>query len=124
MTGRTVEIISIAVIALAILFGGRTVLVQISQYHGAAALGLAAIGLALTFGVRRDIGAGGPTARLAATRTIAFAAAVAAAISFVLWPARWSIGACIAALEFGLILELLGKLAPAPAAPAPPPPAA
>ncbi len=46
-------------------------------------------------------------------------AATIAAIAFVYAPARWSIGAAVAGLEFALILELLVRIVPTsqPAAP-------
>jgi hypothetical protein len=125
VNGRGVEILCLAVIAVAVLVGGRSVLVQISHYHAPAAAGLALIGVALSFGLRRELVAGGPMARLRASSAVAFAAAIVSAIAFVLWPARWSLGAAIAALEFGLILELFARFAPGtptqPEAPGAPP---
>ena len=52
-----------------------------------------------------------------ATRDVAFLAAIAFALVEVLAPARWAIGACISAVLFAIVLELLARLAPAPPAP-------
>ncbi len=114
MTSRGAEVVFLAVIALAILVGGRTLLYQIagSPFHILALMLLIAIGISLVLGLRRGIAAGGELARLRASRDIAFLAALAGAIAFVISPARWAFGACIAALEFGLILEIISRLAP------------
>jgi hypothetical protein len=73
---------------------------------------LTILGIAQLIALRRDRLTPGPQARLHATRDIAFLAAVVGAIAFVASPARWSLGTSIAAVEFGLALELLTRLAP------------
>jgi hypothetical protein len=114
VTSRGAEVASLAAIALAILLGGNSLLNQIarSPFHGIAIVLLAGIGFALVLAMRRSIAAGGELARLRASRDIAFIASLAAAIAFIALPARWSFGACIAALEFGLVLEIISRLAP------------
>ena len=111
-TGRLVEIASIVVIALAILIGGRSLLVSMSAFPQAGVAILTILGISQLLALRRDRLAPGSQGRLNATRDIAFLAAVIGAIAFVASPARWSIGASIAAVEFGLALELLARLAP------------
>ena len=83
-----------------------------SPFHLLALLLLIVIGVALVLNLRRGIAAGGELARLHASRDIAFLAALAGAVAFMLSPARWAFGACIAALEFGLILEIIARLVP------------
>jgi len=111
-----VETLSIAVMALALLVGGRALLVQIAGFHGATITVLLAIGVALVLAFRRSFSAGGPLARLASARDAAFLAAIGAAIAFVVAPARWSLGATIVGIEIGL----LARLVPPAEQPAPP----
>ena len=116
MSSRTVEAAFIAVIAVAVLFGGRSVLVEIARFGGLAAGVLVALAFIQTLAMRRNFAAGGSLARVRITRDAAFIAATIAAIAFVYAPARWSIGAAIAGLEFALILELTARFAPSPPA--------
>ena len=62
--------------------------------------------------VRRNYLAGGELARLRVSRDVAFLAAVAASIAFVLSPARWSLGAAVAGALFGIAIELLARFSP------------
>jgi hypothetical protein len=114
VTSRGAEVLFLAIIAIAILVGGGSLLEQIgrSQFHLIALLLLLVIGVALVLNLRRGIAAGGELARLHASRDVAFLAALAGAVAFTLSPARWAFGACIAALEFGLILEIIARLVP------------
>ena len=112
MSPRFLEASFIGVIAVAILIGGRNLLVEIAQFHAISFIVLLAIGAALLRNLGRNMAPRTPLGRFLATRDIAFAAALIAALAFVFSPARWSLGACIAALEFGLVLELLARLAP------------
>ncbi len=114
MSARGAEVLFLSIIALAILVGGRSLLYQIagSPFHPLAILLLAGILVALVLSMRRTIAAGGELARLRASRDIAFMASLAASIAFVASPARWAFGAAIAAAEFGLILEIISRLAP------------
>jgi len=116
MTIRVVEAALVAIIALAVLLGGKNVLVEISHFPVVALFMLTALGLLEAFALRRNIAQGGQAARFRVTRDVAFIAAIVAAMAFVFAPARWSIGAAIAGLEFGLILELLVRLNPVAAA--------
>jgi hypothetical protein len=111
---RTIEAAFIAVIALAVLLGGRSLLVEIALFGVPAAVLLAILGVAQTLAMRRNFAAGGPLAGVRATRDVAFIAATIAAVAFVLAPARWSIGTCIVALEIALVLELMARFTPSP----------
>jgi len=111
-TARVVEAGSLLVIALVVLFGGARLLVAASQFPAAAFLVLALLGILQVVALRRNRARRGPLASLTSARDIAFLAAILTAGAFVLGPARWSLGACVAALEFGLALELLARFVP------------
>jgi hypothetical protein len=113
VSARTVEVASIAAIAVAVLVGGNALLVQIAQFHGLAISVLGVLALLVLYAFRQNFRAGGPLARIHATRDAAFLAAIAGAIAFVALPARWSLGATIVATEIGFAVELLARLAPA-----------
>jgi hypothetical protein len=98
---------------VAFLIGGRAWISNIAQFHGIAISMLVIVGVVVIYAFRRNFLAGGPMARLTAARDTAFLAAIAAAIAFVASPARWSIGATVAAVEFGLLVELLTRIRPA-----------
>jgi hypothetical protein len=112
VSSRAVEAGFIVIIALAILVGGRNVLVEISRFPIVALFALVALALLELFALRRNVALGGSQARLRVTRDVAFIAAILAAAAFVSAPARWSIGAAIAAVEFGIVLELLARVNP------------
>ncbi len=122
MNARSVEAFFIVVMAVAVLVGGRSLLVQIAQYHATTIAILATIAIALVAAFRRNFTAGGPLVRLQATRDAAFLAAIAAAIAFVASPARWSLGAAVVGVEFGLIVEFFIRVVPQAPADRPPEP--
>ncbi len=114
MSSRGAEVLFLAIIGGVMLFGGPALLAELARFRGPASLALGLVGIALLFEMRRSLALGGPTARLRVSRDVAFVTALLAAIAFVLFPARWSIGTSIAAFEFGIVLELFGRLVPAP----------
>jgi hypothetical protein len=114
VNARALEIAFIAIIILAVGFGGAAWVVDISKFHGLAIAVLGTIGVLVVYGFRRSYLAGGPLARLHATRDAAFLAAIAAAIAFVAMPARWALGATVVGIEFALIVELFSRFTPAP----------
>lgn len=99
---------------LAVLAGGPALVVQIAQFHGLTISVLGVLAIFLVYAFRRNYRAGGPLVRIHATRDAAFLAAIAAAIAFVIVPARWSLGATVVALEVAIVVELLSRYAPAP----------
>jgi hypothetical protein len=111
---RTVETLSVILIAVAILFGGRFLLFGIAQHHGFSLVILAVLFVLQSAMLRRNRARGGPLAQLRATRDVAFLATTILTFLVVLSPQRWSIGATIAALEFALVLDLLGRFTPVP----------
>jgi hypothetical protein len=111
---RRLEAVFLIIIGLAILVGGRALVVEIAQFHGLAISVLGAIAIFVVYAFRQNYRAGGPLVRIQASRDTAFLAAIAAAIAFVIAPARWSLGATIVALEVGIAVELLSRFAPAP----------
>ncbi len=110
MSSRSLEASVIVFVMLAFLIGGRAWVLDIAQYHGLAVSVLGTIAILVVYAFRRNYLAGGPLVRLHATRDAAFLAAIAAAIAFVLFPARWSIGATVVGVELGLVVELLARL--------------
>jgi hypothetical protein len=109
---RFIESASIVVIALAVLFGGFSLLATLANYHLVAAPFIVVLAFVQLLAVRRNALGGGASAGVRSARDIAFLAALVAALFFVVWPARWAIGTAIVAVEFGLILELLARLGP------------
>jgi hypothetical protein len=97
----------------AFLIGGRAWVYDIAQFHGIAVSMLVILAIVVLYAFRRNYLAGGPNARLSATRDAAFLAAIGVAIAFVISPARWSLGATVVAVEFGLVIELLARIRPA-----------
>jgi hypothetical protein len=114
---RGLEIASIAVIAIAVLLGGSSLLAEIGHFRAPATFALSFLTIVQLVAVRRNALAGGPHAQVRASRDVAFLAAIVAALVFVWSPARWSLGACIAGVEFGLVMELLARLVPDAPAP-------
>jgi hypothetical protein len=115
VNSRVFEVASIAAIMLVLLLGGRAWIVDVAQFHGIAVSVLVLIGVVIVYAFRRNYLAGGPLVRMYASRDAAFLAAIISAIAFVIWPAKWSLGATISAAEFGLVIELLTRLRQAPA---------
>lgn len=112
MSPRWLEAAVIVLIMIAFGAGGRSWVYEIAQYHGVAVSALGTIAIVVIYAFRRNFLAGGPQVRLYATRDAAFLAAIAAAVAFVLFPARWSLGATIVAVELGLAVELLSRCVP------------
>ena len=110
---RAFEVAMVAVIAVAVLVGGASLLVQLTRAPLVSGICLGVLMVLVLAALRRDLVAVGLGARVRASRDVAFVAAIVAAICFVLAPARWSNGATVTALEFGFVLELLMRLAPA-----------
>lgn len=113
VNARMLELVFLVLIALAVLVGGQSLLVAIAKFHGLAISMLGVLAIVLVYAFRRTFLAGGPHARLQAARDGAFLAAIACGIAFVVVPAKWSLGATIFALEAGIVVEVLGRLAPA-----------
>ncbi len=108
-----VELASLAVIGLAMLLFGWVVLQNVARFTTLSAAVLGVVGVLQLVSVRRNLAAGGPSARIRATRDVAFVAAAFLGMAYVLTLQRWGIGACIAAFEFGILLELLARFVPA-----------
>lgn len=113
MNARRLELVLLVLIAGLILVGGQALLLAVARFHGVAVSVLGALAVLLVYAFRRNFLAGGPQVRLQAARDGAFLAAIACAVAFVVGPAKWSLGATIFALEAGIIVEVLGRLAPA-----------
>ncbi len=107
MTSRIFEIACLAIMAFAILLGGQFLLLAIAKFHGLAISVLGALAIFVVYAFRRNFLAGGPQARIHAARDGAFLAAIAAAISFIVAEAKWSLGATIVAVEVAIVVEVL-----------------
>jgi hypothetical protein len=114
--GRAVEVASVVLIGCSILLFGWPLLQNLARFRLASSLVLGLLGMLQLAALRRNVAAGGPAAGVRATRDLAFLAAIAFALVEVLAPARWAIGACISAVLFAIVLELLARLTPAPPA--------
>ncbi|GAC1491877.1 MAG: hypothetical protein NVS4B5_06290 [Vulcanimicrobiaceae bacterium] len=113
MNARTLEIVFLGIIAVLVLVGGQALLISVAKFHGIAVSVLGVLGIFLIYAFRRNFRAGGPQVRLQAARDGAFLAAIACGIAFVVVPAKWSLGATVFALEAGIVVEVLGRVAPA-----------
>ena len=96
--------------AVAVLLGGRSLLGTMARVGTPAAVVLGALAVTQVVMALRGRARLGQAAGLWLARDVAFLAATAAALTFVLLPARWSGGAAIAACEFGLLLEFFNCL--------------
>ena len=103
-----IELFSVVLIAIAVLVGGRTLLLDIAHQHGPAFFGLAVLLFVQFAAMRRNYAQGGSFAHVRVTRDVAFIASIILAMAVVLSPQRWSIGATIVSVEMGLVLEMLG----------------
>jgi hypothetical protein len=114
-TASAIEVASIVVIGAALLAFGWTLLENLTRFRLPAALVLAVIGALQVAALRRDLGpaAASRAASLRRTRNVLFLLATLLALTEVLAPQRWAIGACVSAVEFALVLDLLTRLAPA-----------
>lgn len=110
--GRAVETGSVVAIGVGVLFGGRTLLVNLSHVAHYAIPVLIVLGVLQAGALWRNAAIDRAARPILATRDVAFIAAILLSIAFVAYPARWSIGAAIVALEVGLLLELFGQFSP------------
>lgn len=113
VTARSLEIAFLILMAVLVLVGGQALLISIAHFHDVAVSVLGVLAVFLVYAFRRNYRAGGPQVRLQAARDGAFLAAIACGIAFVAVPAKWSLGATVFALEAGIIVEVLGRVAPA-----------
>jgi hypothetical protein len=106
---KVVEIAATIVIAVAVLFGGRGLLLALARFP-TVSLGLvAAIVVVQLLALRRSAGDRSERGRLLVTRDITYLAGSLLALIAVAVPQRWSIGACIVAAEFALVLDLFAR---------------
>jgi hypothetical protein len=115
-TGQIVETVSIVVIGLAILFYGWALIANLARFPVPAVIALLVVLVLQSGAIRRNLAGGGHAARIRATRDVAFVGAIVLALIDVLWPVRWAVGACVAATEFAIVLELLARFSPHPPA--------
>jgi hypothetical protein len=116
VNSRKIEVALLAIMAVAVLIGGRSLLVQIAGFKGLAVSVLVIIGIFIIYAFRQNYRAGKPGARIAATRDTAFLATIGVSIAFIIHPARWALGAAVVGFEIGLIVEMISRFAPPPVA--------
>jgi hypothetical protein len=116
VNSRNIEVAFLAIMALAVLVGGRSLLVQIAAFGGLAVSVLVIIGIFIIYAFRQNYRVGKPGARIAATRDTAFLATIGVAVAFIIHPARWALGAAVVGFEIGLIVEMISRFAPPPVA--------
>ena len=114
---RIVEILALVAIAAVIAAGGGPFLQNIAHWRGIGLVVLVALTIAQLGTLRRPGSSGDGVVGLRRTARVIFIASTLLAIAYVCVPARWSSGAAIVAVEFGLTLELLRRLAPESIAP-------
>ena len=114
MNSRYIEVAFLAIMALAVLVGGKSLLVQIAAFKGLSVSVLVIIGIFIIYAFRQNYRATKPGARIAATRDAAFLATIGVAIVFILSPAKWSLGAAVVGFEIGIIVEMIARFAPPP----------
>ncbi len=112
MSARRLEAVFLAVMALAILVGGPSLVFAIAKFKSLAITILVVFAVFIVYAFRQNYRATRPGARLAATRDAAFLASIIAAVFYIQWPARWSIGATVVGLEIGILVEFLSKVVP------------
>jgi hypothetical protein len=105
-----IEMVSVALIAVAVLLGGRHFLIALAHQHVAAMCMIAFLLVMQFIALRRNYAEGGTTVYVRVTRDVAFIAAAFLVFMVVASPQRWSIGAAIVAVEFGCTLDLLGRI--------------
>jgi hypothetical protein len=109
---RVLEVTSLVVIAIAILLGGRLLLLNLLQFRAVAALVLLVVFVAQLAALRRRVAVRGYDNGVRATRDVIFLVASLLALIELLSPQRWVVGAAVAAAEFGVVCELLARLVP------------
>jgi hypothetical protein len=107
-----IEIVSVALMAVAVLLGGRHLLTALAHQHAAAMCMIAFLLVIQLIALRRRYAEDGVTVCVRVTRDVAFLAAAVLVFMVVVSPQRWSIGAAIVAVELGCMLDLLGRLVP------------
>jgi hypothetical protein len=107
---RIFEVAALIAIGLAVLVGGRALLINLLHFRGAVAFGLLILGAVQVAALRRRVALGGYAVALQATRDVAFLATILLALLEVCKPTRWALGATVAAFEFGILCELLARL--------------
>ncbi len=107
MKSGTVEIVSLAVIAVLVAVGGKIVLGNLATHRAAAAVTIVIVIAGAAFGLRRTYRAAGDDTRVVITKYVAYLVAALLALWNVLAPAKWIPGSCIAAAEVALVFDII-----------------
>ncbi len=107
MKSRVVEIASLVAIAIVVALGGRVVLANLATHKPFAALAILALIAGAAFGLRRTYRSPDDETRVVITKYVAYLAAAILALWYVLAPAKWIPGSCIAAIEVALVFDMI-----------------
>jgi hypothetical protein len=107
MISRYAEIAALAVIALIVAAGGRTILAELGTHRPLAAVVIAGLIVFSVVGLRRTYRGAADDARLVITKHVAYLAAAGLILADVLMPAKWLPGSCIAAAEVALVFDMM-----------------
>jgi uncharacterized membrane protein len=113
---RYAEIAALAVIALLVAVGGRSVLANLATHRGLAAGAIIAIIVLAAVGLRRTYAHPDGETRLTITKNVAYLVAAALLLVDLLAPMKWVPGSCIAAFEVALVFDMVTIYGRKPAA--------
>jgi hypothetical protein len=107
MISRYVEIAALAVIAVLIAAGGRSILSGFGSHRVLAAFVIVGLIVLALAGLRRTFRAAAGDARLVITKNVAYLAVAGLVLTDMLAPAKWLPGSCIAAAEVALVFDIM-----------------
>jgi hypothetical protein len=107
MKSRLVEIGSLLFIALLVAMGGKLVLADLASHRALAAVAITVLIVGGVFALRRAFRAPNDETRIIITKYVAYLVAAALTLWYVIAPAKWVPGSCIAAAEVALVFDII-----------------
>jgi hypothetical protein len=107
MNSRFVEIASLLVIAILIAVGGKLVLANLATHKAIAAAAIVIVMAGAGFALHRAYQVPNDETRIVITKYVAYLVAAVLALWYVLAPAKWVPGSCIAAAEVALVFDII-----------------
>lgn len=107
MKSRFVEIGSLLFIAILIAVGGKLVLANLASHRTLAAVAITLVIVGGAFALRRAFRVPNDETRIVITKYVAYLVAAALTLWYVLAPAKWVPGSCIAAAEVALVFDII-----------------
>jgi hypothetical protein len=114
---RVAEIVWLVVLAVMVALGGNVILGLLAVHRLFAVLALGVVVVLAFLNLRRAFAANAPSARLDLTKAAAYLVAAILAFIAIGLHVHWAIGACIAAAEAALVLDIVTIVARPPSAP-------